>query len=170
MVLRVASVPSSHVYVRHLSTDHDDGVRRLPDPPPGPGLPTAQWWPPRMLAPGWVTANAAAFDVMHVHFGFDAVSPGDLTTWVGELRAAGKPLVLTVHDLRNPHHREPGLHDAQLSVLVTSADAILTLTDGAATQVRSRWGRSALVLPHPHVVEEPTLRRPRPSGIDRHEG
>lgn len=161
MTLRIASVPSSHVYVRHLSASADEGIRRLPDPSPGPGAPAGQWWPPRMLDPTWVREHVADFDVMHIHFGFDAVSPETLTELTHELRAAAKPLVLTVHDLRNPHHDEPGLHDAQLSVLVSAADAILTLTEGAAAQILSRWGRAARVLPHPHVVEEPVLSRPR---------
>jgi glycosyltransferase involved in cell wall biosynthesis len=61
--------------------------------------------------------------------------------------------VHTVHDLRNPHHRDRGLHDAQLDVLVPAADAVITLTPGAAREIEARWGRTATVLPHPHVVE-----------------
>lgn len=57
------------------------------------------------------------------------------------LDAAGAPLVLTVHDLRNPHHRDVALHDAQLGVLVEAAAAIVTLTPGAAETIRRRWGR-----------------------------
>lgn len=161
MTLRVASVPSGHVYVQHLTRFAGD-VRRLPDPSPGAGVPAAQWWPPRMLEPEWVREHAPEFDLMHIHFGFDAVSPAELRELVDALRAVDKPLVLTVHDLRNPHHREPGLHDEQLSVLVAGADALITLTQGAAAEIRRRWGRQARVLPHPHVVEEPVLRRPRP--------
>ena len=59
-----------------------------------------------MLEPGWVDEHADEFDVMHVHFGFDAVSPEDLADVVPSLRRHGKPLVITVHDLRNPHHHE----------------------------------------------------------------
>jgi glycosyltransferase involved in cell wall biosynthesis len=114
-----------------------------------------------MLEPGWVDEHADEFDVMHVHFGFDAVSPDDLADVVASLRRHGKPLVVTVHDLRNPHHVERGLHDAQLGVLVRAADAVLTLTPGAAAEIAARWGRDALVVPHPHVVEEPWLSRER---------
>ena len=42
--------------------------------------------------------------------------------WTDALAEHRKPLVLTVHDLRNPHHGEPELHDAQLGVLVSAAD------------------------------------------------
>lgn len=165
-MIRVASVPSGHVYVAHLATASGSPVQRLPDPRPGTDLPAAQWWPPGMLDTAWVREHADSFDLMHVHFGFDAVAPPDLAELVQTLRQHGKPLVLTVHDLRNPHHLEPGLHEAQQGVLVEGADALITLTPGAAAQIRRRWGREASVLPHPHVVEEPTLSRPRP----QHEG
>lgn len=119
-----------------------------------------------MLDPDWVLEHAGDFDLMHIHFGFDAVSPATLEELVTTLRRLGKPLVLTVHDLRNPHHPDPGLHDAQLGVLVRAADALVTLTPGAAGEIHRRWGREATVLPHPHVVEEPWLSRPRAA----HEG
>ena len=164
--VRVASVPTDHVYVRHLSPpgpaatggpDRDPGpaVVRLPDP-------TRPWWPPRVLDPVWLRDNVDAFDVVHVHFGFDALSPADLARFTRTLRDLGRPLVLTVHDLRNPHHPTRGLHDAQLDVLVPAADALLTLTRGAAAEVAARWGRRPLVVPHPHVVDLDTLAdRPR---------
>ena len=73
----VASVPANHVYVRHLAVP-GDGVRRLPDPRPRADVPDAQWWPPRMLTPAWVPSTPTEFDVLHVHFGFDALAPEDL--------------------------------------------------------------------------------------------
>ena len=162
MAVVVASIPSGHVYVRHLAPpDGSDTVVRLPDPPVADGSPDARWWPPPMLDPDWVRAHADEFDVMHIHFGFDHQAPDTLRRLVGALRQHRKPLVLTVHDLRNPHHGEPELHDAQLGVLVSAADAVITLTPGAAEEIRRRWARDATVLPHPHVVDEPTLSRPR---------
>ena len=116
-----------------------------------------------MLTSAWVHEHAGEFDLMHVHFGFDALSPQTLTEVVLALRQEGKPLVLTVHDLRNPHHATPGTHDAQLDVLVTAADALITLTAGAAATIEARWGREARVLPHPHVVPAEWLERPRPA-------
>jgi hypothetical protein len=159
----VLSVPSGHVYVEHLSSpDVDDAVVRLPDPPVPGDVPAAQWWPPPGLEAEWVRQHRDDFDLAHLHFGFDARTPAQLTEWTRALRAAGKPLVYTVHDLRNPHHPDSGLHDEQLDVLVPAADALVTLTQSAARTVGRRWGRHALVLPHPHVVPEPTLSRPRP--------
>jgi hypothetical protein len=115
-----------------------------------------------MLTTDWIADHAADFDVMHVHFGFDGMSPEDLRELTSTWRRHDKPLVVTVHDLRNPHHRTAGLHDDQLGVLVSSADAVITLTPGAASTIRSRWGREATVLPHPHVVPDEWLSRPRP--------
>ena len=101
---------------------------------------------------------------MHLHFGFDAAPPDRLRDWVTALRAAGKPLVFTVHDLVNPHFADPAAHLAALDVLVPAADAVLTLTDGAAAEIAARWGRTARSIPHPHVVplDRITAGRARP--------
>jgi glycosyltransferase involved in cell wall biosynthesis len=149
----VASVPSGHVYVRHLAAEDESQVRRLPDPDPADPRRSAEqaWWPPVMLDPAWI--RAAEFDVFHLQFGFDAWSPDRLHEVVAALRARRKPFVYTVHDLRNPHHEARELHDAQLDVLVPAADALVTLTDGAAAEILHRWGRAAHVVPHPHVVD-----------------
>jgi glycosyltransferase involved in cell wall biosynthesis len=161
-VVRVASVPSTHVYVRHLRPPSGPSpFEHLPDPDPDHPSRNAstKWWPPVMLRPEW--AAAADFDVFHVQFGFDACAPQDLERLVCVLRERGKPLVLTAHDLRNPHHPTRELHDEQLGVLMNAADAVVTLTDGAAAQIQQRWGRDALVLPHPHVVELDVMERLR---------
>ncbi len=167
--LVVASVPADHPYVRHLAAPAEVApgtVVRLPDPDPDhPGDPTRRardrWWPPAMLRPEWVPARD--FDLMHVHFGFDDRTPAQLHDLVTALRARGRALVLTVHDLRNPHHTDPSLLRAQLDVLVPAADALLTLTDGAADEVLARWGRRPSVVPHPHVVDLDVMRRVRAS-------
>jgi glycosyltransferase involved in cell wall biosynthesis len=112
-----------------------------------------------MLDPDWVIENASEFDLFHVQFGFDAVAPATLERLARQLRAAGKPFVYTAHDLRNPHHPDSGEHDAQLEVIMAEADAIITLTRGAADEILSRWGRRALVIPHPHVVDFPSMQR-----------
>ncbi|MFC9976428.1 glycosyltransferase family 1 protein [Spirillospora sp. NPDC127200] len=162
--IRVASVPAGHVYVRHLAAvDGPDPVERLADPKPcGAPSGSQRWWPPVMLDPDWVRAHADDFDVFHLHFGFDAQSPGDLAALLEELRARGKPLVYTVHDLRNPHQPDPAAHERHLDLLIPAAQGLVTLTPGAAAAVERRWGRRPLVLPHPHVVGLRELGRPRP--------
>ncbi len=156
-MLVIASVPANHVYVRHIAPEDGSGPVRLPDPVPEGAAETQRWWPPVMLDAAW--ADAHDFDVFHVHFGFDSRSVADLEDLVAVLRRRRKPLVLTVHDLRNPHHVERETHDRQLDVLVPAADALVTLTRGAADEIRDRWGREALVLPHPHVVPLDVMRR-----------
>lgn len=161
--MRVASVPASHVYVRHLSDpDGSTDIVRLDDPVPKDGrtMPGG-WWPPLMLEPGWVSDNHDRFDVFHVHFGFDAIGPDALADVMQELKEHDKPLLYTVHDLRNPHHPDPHAHCAQQEILVAAADALITLTPGAAQEIQRRWGRPCHVLPHPHVLEREHIARPR---------
>jgi hypothetical protein len=114
-----------------------------------------------MLDPEWIDQNRHRFDVFHIHFGFDATTAEVLSDVTDRLRGHGKPLVYTVHDLRNPHHPEPAAHREQQDVLVPAADAIVTLTPGAANAIRSRWERAALVHPHPHVLDRKRIRMPR---------
>jgi Glycosyltransferase Family 4 len=168
--IRVASVPSGHVYVRHLDDPADPGgVLRLGDPvPPGSSPQPGQWWPPVMLSPSWVLDHHNEFDVFHVHFGFDAQQASRLNALALALRSVRKPLVYTVHDLRNPHHEDRRAHDAHLDVLIPQSDGLVTLTAGAAAEVAARWGRRPIVLPHPHVIELDRItqgRRPPASGF-----
>jgi hypothetical protein len=115
-----------------------------------------------MLDPDWAWDHRGDYDVFHVHFGFDAMDTATLSRLVDVLRAADKPLVYTVHDLRNPHHADPRPHNEHLDVLVPAADAVLTLTPGAATAIADCWDREAQVVPHPHVVGLDRLRHPLP--------
>jgi glycosyltransferase involved in cell wall biosynthesis len=158
-------VPARHVYVEHLTEPAGaDRVYRLPDPPPADPLPlVGQWWPPAMLSTEWIRAHHDEFDIFHVQFGFDAQAPANLAAVADELVRQGKPLVYTVHDLRNPHHDRPEAHDAHLDILIRRADEIITLTSGAAHTIQTRWGRRPIVLPHPHVVEFDRMRTARPS-------
>lgn len=152
--LTVASVPSGHVYVRHLAPlVGGGGPYRLPDPAPGDTgrAAGATWWPPVMLDPVWL--RQADVDVFHLHFGFDTCRPEGLEILTRVLRERGTPFVFTVHDLRNPHHADRRLHDEQLDVLVPAADALVTLTPGAVREIDARWGRRPEVVPHPHVVD-----------------
>ena len=163
-MLTVASVPASHPYVQ--SVTDTTRVTLLPDPVPlGATLP-GQWWPPRLLDPEYLRRNAGTFDALHVHFGFEAISVDALLDVVEILDQNGVPLVLTVHDLHNPHFADPTLHLAQLDVLVPAAAVVVTLTYGAAAEIRRRWGRDAVVLPHPHVLPIDAVGAARPSRHD----
>lgn len=171
-MIRVASVPSSHAYVRHLqpvvgdsahAASAEPSVIVLPDPAPVRVDVPDQWWPPRLLDARWLAEQADVdFDVLHVHFGFESFSPGELTRTVDHLRAHRQPLVLTVHDLHNPHFADNADHLRQLDVLVRAAAAVITLTAGAAARIHDRWGVEATVVEHPHVVPLERMALPRP--------
>jgi hypothetical protein len=105
-----------------------------------------------MLETRWVRDHADEFDLFHVQFGFDGRHPEQLSELVALLAELGKPLLYTVHDLRNPNHEEHDLHAEQMAVLVEAADALVTLTGCAAARIEERYGRQAVVIPHPHVV------------------
>ncbi|MEV7398088.1 glycosyltransferase family 1 protein [Aeromicrobium sp. NPDC092404] len=165
--IKVASVPAAHPYVRHLAPVQEiqglPQVVRLPDPDPSnPSRVTlTRWWPPVMLEPAWVREHHERFDLFHLHFGFDDVAPDQLGELVDTLRRAGKPFIHTVHDLRSPRESDRELHDARLDVLVPAADAVVALTPAAAADIADRWGRQAVVLPHPHVVDLAAMARIR---------
>ncbi|WP_409484748.1 glycosyltransferase [Arsenicicoccus dermatophilus] len=173
-MLRIASIPSAHPYVVRIlpgvvdvdyphvtppagapvDVGHAEAAR-LPDPlPAGQEPDDGVWWPPVMLTDEWVVEHAADLDLVHVHFGFETRTCAQLASWIGTLRAYDRPLVVTVHDLENPHlpADEQEQHLAALGTLVRGADEVLTLTPGAAAQIEQRWGVTATVVPHPQVV------------------
>lgn len=160
--VRVLHVPTAHGYVANLIDGRVPGVAFVQV------LEDDGGWPPsEALTAAWVAANSTSFDVLHVHFGFEGRTPDQLGELVAALRAAGRGLVFTVHDLENPHVRRQDGYTRLLDVLVPAADALVTLTPGAAEEVRRRWGRQAAVVPHPHVaplheIGIPRRRLPRP--------
>lgn len=130
-----------------------------PDRPP--------WQADPVFDPRVVAGLAREADLVHLHFGFDHLGVEDAERWTAALAAAGLPLVLTVHDLRNPHHLTRELHDAVLRVLIPAAAGLITLTPGAAREIDRRFRQKAVVLPHPTLV--PSVRRsgfaPREAGL-----
>ena len=142
--IRLVSIPARHPYVSAVSPP---GVTMV-DPDR-----VAGWDPDPMLTPAAVAAADA--DLVHLHFGYDHLHTDDIRWWLAALAEHGLPLVLTVHDLRNPHHDDPHPHHEALQLLIPAARTVITLTDGAAQEIRTRYGREAIVLPHP-TVGDPT--------------
>lgn len=157
-VVRVLHVPGGHSYVEHTTDARVDGVEVVP----APVVPGSPWASSPALEPEWVARHADTFDVLHVHFGFEGRTPQQLRDLVDVLHVHGRALVVTVHDLQNPHLRDQTGFAELLGVLVTGADGLLTLTPGAASEVERRWGRRPRVVPHPHVVPAARLQQPRP--------
>lgn len=146
----VVAIPAGHPYVRSVTSSAD--VRVLPDP--SSDMPPSQWWPPRALDPNWIRAHAADADLLHVHFGTESFAPEHLAACLAAAREVGWPVVFTVHDIEHPQLERQEDYLAQLHVLVPGADAVLTLTPGAAEEIRRRWGRAALVVRHPSVLPD----------------
>ncbi|POH67792.1 hypothetical protein C3B60_06115 [Cryobacterium zongtaii] len=149
--IRVVSIPAQHPYVTSVTTAA--GITVLPDPRPL-GAPAGVWWPPVALDPQWIRAHASTADLLHIHFGTESFTAEHLVECLSAAREAGWPVVFTVHDLEHPQLSDQADYRAQLDVLIPGADALLTLTEGAAAEIRSRWGRTALVVPHPAVVPD----------------
>lgn len=152
MAITVQHVPAGHPYsraVRPLDASVAPDVEFWADPPV-PGAPAHQWWPPRALEADWLAEHRPA--VLHVHFGFEHFSPGELQASVDAQHAHGGVVAVTVHDLENPHLTDQTEHRARLAVLLGGADVVFTLTPGAAAAVLRDYGVRALVVPHPHIV------------------
>lgn len=165
--ITIVSIPASHPYVRQSTADPCIAV--LPDPV-APGADPAVWWPPAALDPAWIRAHAGAASLLHIHFGTESFPPGHLTACLDAAHAAGWPVVYTLHDLDHPQLGDSSAYLAQLDELMAGADAVTTLTVGAARAVRERWGRHAIVIPHPSVLPrsaaiEPALGAGRVVGV-----
>ena len=120
--IRVASIPAAHPYVRAITDTRR--VRVLPDPAV-PGAPADVWWPPVALTSQWLASHGADFDVLHVHFGLESFSPGELREALETAHRVGRPIVYTVHDLENPQlcllYTSPSPRDLSTSRMPSSA-------------------------------------------------
>jgi hypothetical protein len=143
--LRVASVPHADPYVRAVLPE---GVRHL-----GPAGEPSPW-----LDPDHLERAADGLDVLHVHHGYRHLQPDRLERWTEVVRRLDVPLVVTVHQLRDPDQRTRARHDAHLAALLATAEVVLTLTPGAADEIAERFGRTAIVVAHPSIAApDPTL-------------
>ncbi|WP_304048890.1 galactosyltransferase-related protein, partial [Jatrophihabitans endophyticus] len=112
------------------------------------------WEPDPLLDAAAFEQAAAGVDVVHVHFSVEHLTVEALERWLEVLSRTGTPLVLTVHDLYNPHLADQSRHVEHLRLLAERAERVLTLTDAAAAQCASLLGRRADVVPHPTLLDE----------------
>lgn len=157
--ITIISVPAAHPYIRQITAD--PGVTVLPDPPVAGAAPGV-WWPPAALDPGWIASHRADADLLHIHFGTESFAPGHLTACIAAAHEAGWPVVFTMHDLDHPQLRDSSAYLRQVAELVGGADAVTTLTPGAAAEVARRFGRDAVVIPHPSVLARDAVVAPTP--------
>ena len=136
--IKVATLPGRGLYARHLG--HPEGVDAVYRPTVG--LPGSA--PRRALFDrGWLAENLDQVDIVHVH----GVRPGqptaDVVAAADAVRASGTPLVVTGYHLSDPSGADDAAYADQLDALVPRADAVVTLTETAAEEMRHRLGRRA---------------------------
>lgn len=162
-IITVAALPGRGLYVRHLNHPEGvDGVHRATVQAPHGGTRA-----PVAFHPAWLARHVHRFDVVHVHGLSSRVPAREVARAADLVRAAGKPLVVTGYHLSDPTGLDEKAYAAGLDALVPRADAVVTLTDTAAEEMRRRWDVDPVVLPHPHAVDFVRMRQQRPEHLDR---
>lgn len=175
--MAVLSIPSQHPYVRAVyprASSRD--VMVLPDPVLDPKEPE-RWWPHPAFTSQWWNFETTdtpwdlkqSIEAVHVHFGFEHLTVAQTQDFVAELRRRRLPLILTVHDIDNPHLAKQTQYHRQLQVLLDDAARVLTLTDAAAQRLAREFGvssRDIQVVPHPQVVPAGTAVKPLEPAVD----
>lgn len=141
--MKVLSIPAQHPYTQAI---RPACAEYLPDPDIG-----GNWWPHPALEAGWWD-TPRDIELVHLHFGFEHRSPQQIADFV---RALPVPLVLTVHDLDNPHLTDQRPHHERLQLLIDGSAATITLTTCAADAIAQDYGAKATVIPHPRVTDTP---------------
>jgi hypothetical protein len=154
--ISVATLPGRGLYARHLG--HPEGVDAVYRPTVS--LPGNS---PRGAAftPTWLRAHLDQIDVVHVQGLAPGQSPDQVAQAAAEVKAADVPLVVTGYHLSDPSGVDPSAYAAQLDALMPLADAVVTLTESAAAEIRRRWPVQPIVLPHPHAVDFVRMRQER---------
>jgi hypothetical protein len=156
-VITVAALPGRGLYVRHLGHPEGvDGVHRPTVPPPG--APASAAW----FEPSWLDRHLDEVHVVHVHGLSPRCTPDATRAAAEQVHRAGKPLVLTAYHLSDPTGTDEEQYSGAFGTLVELADAVVTLTEPAAAEIRERWSTEPVVLPHPHAVDFVRMHRERP--------
>jgi hypothetical protein len=151
----VATFPGRGVYARHLG--HPEGVDGVHRPTV---CPTGRSEAP-VLSRRWLARHLKEVDVVHLHGPPSRLTPEEVAATADAVRETGTPLVVTGYHLRDPAGRQGEAYAAHMNALIPRADAVVTLTESAATEMRRRWQADPVVLPHPHVVDFVRMRQER---------
>ncbi len=155
--ISVATLPGRGLYARHLGHPEGvDAVHRTTVGMPGSA--------PRRATfdRSWIEQHVDGVDIVHVHGVRPGQSAEEVASAADAVRDSGTPLVVTGYHLSCPTGGDEEAYARQMDALVPRADAVVTLTQSAAEEMRGRWDVEPLVLPHPHVVDFVRMRQGRP--------
>ncbi|KGM18300.1 glycosyltransferase [Corynebacterium auriscanis] len=167
--VRVLSIPAQHPYTQAIKPAN---AVYFPDPDIN-----GNWWPhPALEANFWSSApteeepaaaggfgtafshlhySLGGIDLVHLHFGFEHRTPQQIQEFVDALPI---PLVVTVHDLDNPHlvtAAQQQEHHERLRILIRAAASVITLTQPAAQRLREEFSAQRVdVVPHPAITRD----------------
>lgn len=141
--VRVATVPARHEYLDAALPRTVERV--LLDRVVG-------WAPDPLLEPATLSRHLEDIDVLHLHFGYEHRTAAELTEFLRCLERSRTTLMVTLHDLRNPHQAARAAHDAHLRLLLAASERVFTLTASAADECRQRFGREPEVVAHPTLL------------------
>ena len=148
-------MPDTHPYI---SAIQPDSVRHLRLTPIG----ATGWERSPLLDGSSVESKLAGVDLVHVHFGYEGLSPAELTLFIDGVRRSGRALVVTVHDLRKPPRRRPGSTAGPPGPVGRRGRRFNHAHPGAAAEIENRWSRAAIVVPHPTLMTGSEFDRPSP--------
>lgn len=150
--MALLSIPAGHPYTESVLRTSPE---RLPEPTP--------WWPHPAFEPEWWESNNP--EVVHVHFGFEHLEASQMRRFLHILRDRRIPLVVTVHDIDNPHLTDQTPYHLLLRLLLADAARVLTLTTAARDRLVAEFGlatRDVTVVPHPAIVPPEQVPNPLP--------
>jgi glycosyltransferase involved in cell wall biosynthesis len=139
--LRVVHAPFNTPYARKTrprGISIVNGIANVPD------LASIEW--------AAEAANSPSYDICHLHF-FELTPATVLRDCVRRCKALGKSIVATLHDVIPIHGCDPGEYREKIRVLVSEADAMVTLTAGAARALALEGHRAVIELPLGCVVD-----------------
>lgn len=141
--LRVVHLPFNVPYARKMK-------------PPGVSIVNGTSNVPDLASIEWAAdpASSMAYDICHLHF-FELTPAAVLRDCVLRCKANGKPVLVTLHDIVPIHGCNPDEYREKIRVLATEADALVTLTSGAAREVQRNVASlpAIIELPLGYVVE-----------------
>lgn len=129
--IKVLSLPSMHPYMSKL----DDGefISFI--------NPNTNLFDEPQFSPDFLDKNypAKSYDVVHIHFSFDHVSPKKLENAIKYFKERKKPLVWTAHSMQSLRKKNLGKGKYR-ELLFENSDAIISPTEGCKNQILDRFG------------------------------